>query len=86
MEGSVDDGKEGGDGGVGCRDWPHRKALNDMFVDAAQKNDNNIMQTAGMKHAEGSISIHVGIQFIGKTNTGISLSYTAYFERNSSPE
>ena len=26
-----------------------------------KKNDNNVMQTAGMKHAEGSISIHVGM-------------------------
>ena len=34
MEGSVDDGKEGGDGGVGCKEWPHRKAVPNkaMFV------------------------------------------------------
>ena len=68
MEGSVDDRKEGGDGGVGCRDWPHRKALNHCLLMLHKKDDNNVMQTAGV---EGSISIHVGIQFIGKADSSL---------------
>ena len=76
MEGSVDDRKEGGDGGVGCKEWPHRKAVHNkaMFVQwcctktTITRHTNSWDKTLQYMWVYSSVNLALRVQSIGNVS------------------